>query len=276
MKFTKMHGLGNDFILVMQDQIQGMDLPALAITLCARQIHIGADGLIIIGRGSEADASMRIFNSDGSEAEMCGNGIRCFARYVYDQNIVRKKTMRVSTLAGIMEPVLHLENGQVAGITVNMQKPSFEKDKIPALMPGSPLSYKLSVLGREVEAASVLMGVPHTVVFVRGGDELSPETFGPLIEKHAFFPNKTNVNFVEILGRSDIRITTWERGAGLTLACGTGSCASAVIAAEKGLTQKNVNVFNKTGKLVIEYKETGEVFMTGPAEYVFFGETMPQ
>lgn len=274
MKITKMHGLGNDFILVLAEDIKGYDLPGLARVLCARRVNVGADGLIIVQSSSEADIRMRIFNSDGSEAEMCGNGIRCFARYVFDNGIVPKNEMTVSTLAGVMRPVLHFNGGQVSGVTVDMGSPEFQNEKIPVISDFPAISNRIEALGKEIEVSTILMGVPHTIVYVKDPEELDVRIFGPAIEAHSAFPQKTNVNFVQVLDRNTLRIETWERGAGLTLACGTGSCAAAVVSAVKGFIQKKVNVLTKTGKLVIEYKDTGKVLMTGPAEYVFTGEVL--
>ncbi len=266
-----MHGLGNDFILTTQKETKGASLPDLARRLCARRVNVGADGLVVICPSEKADIRMRIFNADGSEAEMCGNAIRCFARLVYDEGMVAKQDMAVSTLAGIVRPRLIIEDGRVTGVRVNMGKPVFENDKIPIISKYPAVQNRLEVLGRALDVPSVLMGVPHTVLFLAEKDDIDPSVFGPAIETHSAFPKKTNVNFARVLGRDSLRVTTWERGVGLTLACGTGACATAVIAAEKGLTQKKVNVFTQTGKLVIEYKDTGDVFMTGPAEYVFTG-----
>ncbi len=274
MKITKMHGLGNDFIMALAEDAKDYDLPGLARALCARRTNVGADGLIIAEPCSEADIRMRIFNSDGSEAEMCGNGIRCFARYVYDKGIVNRNQMSISTLAGIMKPLLLFENGQVSGVTVDMGSPVFENEKIPVVSRVPAISNSIEVLGRKIDVSTILMGVPHTIVYADGPEELDVLEFGPAIETHSAFPQKTNVNFVHVIDKNTLRIVTWERGAGLTLACGTGSCAAAVVSAIKGFTQKNVNVLTQTGKLVIEYKDTGEVLMTGPAEYVFAGEVL--
>lgn len=274
MRITKMHGLGNDFILASAEDTKDFDLPGLARVLCARRINIGADGLIIAEPCDSADIRMRIFNSDGSEAEMCGNGIRCFARYVFDNGIVPKSQMSISTMAGIMKPVLLFHNGQVSGVTVDMGCPEFQNEKIPVVSDLPAISNNIEVLGRKIDVSSILMGVPHTIVYVQAPEELDVRLFGPAIETHPAFPQKTNVNFVQILDKNTLRITTWERGAGLTLACGTGSCAAAVVSAIKEFTQKKVNVLTQTGKLVIEYKDTGEVLMTGPAEYVFTGDVL--
>jgi diaminopimelate epimerase len=275
MEITKMHGLGNDFIITTQSETEGFDLPALARRLCARRVNVGADGLIIVAPALDADIRMRIFNADGSEAEMCGNGIRCFARFVYDRKITDKKELTVSTLAGIMRPQLEMAGERVTGVKVDMGLPVFENEQIPVDAPLPAMSNRISVLGREIKLSTVLMGVPHTVVFTEEDDGLDPTAFGPAIETHPAFPKKTNVNFARVLSPDSIRITTWERGAGLTLACGTGACATAVVSSLKGFTQKKVNVFTQTGKLVIEYKDTGRVFMTGPAEYVFSGTAAP-
>ena len=274
MKITKMHGLGNDFILAAAEDTKGFDLPSLARALCARRINVGADGLIIAETCSGADIKMRIFNSDGSEAEMCGNGIRCFARYVYDNGIVPSTRMSISTLAGIMKPNLIIDNGQVSGVTVDMGCPEFENEKIPVVSEFPAISNEIEVLGRKIAVSTIRMGVPHTIVYVDDPKELDICTFGPAIETHSAFPQKTNVNFLQVLDQNTLRIETWERGAGLTLACGTGSCAAGVVSAIKGFTQKKVNVLTQTGKLVIEYKDTGGVLMTGPAEYVFTGDVL--
>lgn len=274
MNIYKMHGLGNDFILTTIEETAGYALPRLAKILCARHVNVGADGLIVAEACPDADIAMRIFNADGSEAEMCGNGIRCFARFVYDKKLVAKKEMCIRTLAGIMQPVLQFNGGQVTGVTVNMGKPVFEKEKIPIISDLPALYNTISALGRKIDISTVRMGVPHTIVFIKDENELDPELFGPAIEKHAAFPQKTNVNFVQVLGSASLQNQTWERGAGLTLACGTGSCAAAVVSCLKGYTQKKVNVLTKTGKLMIEYKDTGEVYMTGPAEYVFLGQAL--
>ncbi len=274
MKITKMHGLGNDFILTTAEETNGFDLPSLARALCARRVNVGADGLIIAEKCEGADIRMRIFNSDGSEAEMCGNGIRCFARYIYDNGIVQKSEMAIITLAGVMKPGLVFENGKVSAVSVDMGRPEFENEKIPVIAGRPAISNRIEVLGREMDVSTILMGVPHTIVYVNRPDEFDVCVYGPAIEKHSAFPQKTNVNFIQILDKNTLKIETWERGAGLTLACGTGSCAAAVVSAVKGFTQKNVNVLTQTGKLVIEYKDTGEVLMTGPAEYVFTGEVL--
>lgn len=271
MKITKMHGLGNDFILTEE---QPDDPSACAKALCARRISVGADGLILIGSSSQADIRMRIFNADGSEAEMCGNGIRCFARYVYDRHIVSSPTMTVQTNAGIMRPALILDDsGVVEGVRVDMGMPGFDAADIP-VDAEDPLTFNIPVAGRLLAASSVLMGVPHTVLFMGPISEEEILALGPQIEANPLFPKKTNVNFVEVVGPDTLRVRTWERGAARTMACGTGSCASAVVAYKKHLTGPKVTARLDAGELEIEVARDGRVYMTGPAAYVFDGETV--
>lgn len=265
MDFTKMHGLGNDFI-VMED-IQ-LDLASEAARLCPRRTSVGADGLIAVCPSQIADIRMRIFNADGSEAEMCGNGVRCFARYVYDRRIVSSPEMSVETLAGIMRPKVLLCDGKFEGVRVDMGRPVFDPALIPANVE-TPLEYVLDVDGRQLRMSSVLMGVPHAIVVGEGWSEEEICHLGPLIERHSVFPRKTNVNFVEITGPDTLRVRTWERGAGRTMACGTGSCAVAVAAYERGLVGASATVELEAGNLAIEISPNGTVFMTGPAAYVY-------
>lgn len=270
MKLTKMHGLGNDFIVWYDEQGNDKDFTELAKTLCHRQTGIGADGLLIVTPSTVADVKMRIINSDGSEAEMCGNGIRCFAKYAYDRQIIKTETFTVETLAGIMTPEITAEHGKAKLVKVNMGKPSFGSQAIPMNIDADKvLAYDLEVNGNTYTVASVLMGVPHTEVFVDDVTKVPLTTLGPAIEKHPLFPRGTNVNFVQIKDDKKIAVRTWERGAGATLACGTGSCASAVMAYEKGLTGRHVEVELYLGSLYIDYEQDGTVFMTGPATEVF-------
>jgi len=274
MKITKMHGLGNDFVILDGRETDGADYPALAQKLCARRLNVGADGLAVIENSRRADIRMRIFNADGSEAEMCGNASRCFAKYVYDRGIMPGKDITVETLAGIIRPELIIEDGVVRQVCVDMGKPSFDRADIPMTGGGDGLSEKIKIDGQEIEISSVLMGVPHTIVLCEDVDTVDFDRLGPAIETHPVFPKKTNVNFVSIVDKQTIRVRTWERGAGPTLACGTGSCASVVVLFTKGLANNKVKVLLKAGSLKIEYRPDGRVFMTGPAEYVFEGETL--
>ena len=275
MEFIKVHGLGNDFILLEQAAYEGRDLAKLAIRLCDRHTGIGADGLLLVaapGR-EDADIRMRIINQDGSEAEMCGNGIRCFARYVFEQGLVSGTEFRVETKAGVMVPHISAEGGRVKDVKIDMGKPALERQAIP--MDGSAgtvLAEKLVLEdGSSYAITSMFMGVPHTMVFVDSlGDELV-SSVGRRIEKNPVFPQGTNVNFVVIHGRSEIEVRTWERGAGATLACGTGCCASAVAACLNGYTDRNVTVQVQLGSLQIQYAADETVWMSGPAEIVYRG-----
>ena len=275
MLFSKMHGLGNDFIVIDARGKEDLDYNNLAKRMCHRYIGVGADGLLLVLDSDVADIRMRIINSDGSEAEMCGNGIRCFSKYVFERGIVKKDKFRVETLAGIIEPELILnEYGLVEKVKVNMGKPSLKRKDIP--MQGDPesdaINTSIEVDGKEYKITSLLMGVPHTVLFVDDVEKVDIYTLGPKIERHEAFPRKTNVNFVQVIDKNNIKVRTWERGAGATFACGTGSCASVIAANLNGLTERKANVHLYFGTLEIEWQEDGTVFMTGPAEEVFVGE----
>jgi diaminopimelate epimerase len=272
MKFQKMHGLGNDFILMDEIDPLKYDLSALAIKLCNRHQGIGADGIILILPSEIADVKMRIINSDGSEADMCGNGIRCFAKYVYDKQINTAKSFTIETGAGVMIPELIVEDGKVLFVKVNMGAPKLERSAIPMTgVAGNVINESLQITGKQYKITSLLMGVPHTIVFA---DHLSEEdliAIGKQIENHPSFPKRTNVNFVEVINDHEINVRTWERGAGRTLACGTGSCASAVASSLNNKTGKEVTVHLALGDLFIEWID-GIVYMTGSANHVFSGE----
>lgn len=275
MLFSKMHGLGNDFIVIDARGKEDIDYNSLAKRMCHRHIGVGADGILLVLDSKLADIRMRIINSDGSEAEMCGNGIRCFSKYVFERGIVKKDKFKVETLAGIIEPELILnEYGLVEKVKVNMGKPSFKRKDIP--MQGDPesdaINTSIEVDGKEYKITSLLMGVPHTVLFVDDVEKVDIYTLGPKIEKHEVFPRKTNVNFVQVIDKNNIKVRTWERGAGATYACGTGSCASVIASNLNSFTEKKVNVHLYFGTLEIEWQDDGTVFMTGPAEEVFVGE----
>lgn len=270
MKVTKMHGLGNDFIVFHDSQGATRDYTKLAQQLCDRHTGIGADGLVIVTDSDVADVRMRIVNADGSEAEMCGNGIRCFAKYAYEHGHITSEAFTIETLAGIMKPALTVENGIVTLVTVDMGKPSFASSHIPMNVDlPKVIDYTIDVDGTPTVVSSVLLGVPHTEVFVDDVTAVPLTTLGPKIETNPIFPRKTNVNFVQVVDNSHIKVRTWERGAGATLACGTGSCASAVMACEKGLTGREVDVELYRGTLHISYADDGTVYMTGPAAEVF-------
>ena len=272
MNFTKMHGLGNDFIILNQIDALQQDYGKLAQTLCDRNTGIGADGILLILPSKVADIKMRIFNIDGSEAEMCGNGIRCFAKYLYEHDILKKTTFTVETKAGIIKPSLQIVDQKVKQITIDMGQPILEREQIPMLGPKEKVIDEiLDVAGQEYRITSVLMGVPHTMLFVEDIKAIDPSVLGPKIEKHHKFPHHTNVNFVQVIDKHTIKVKTWERGAGATLACGTGCCASVVASYLNGFTEDIVDVQVKLGTLHIKYKPNESVQMTGPAIEVFSG-----
>jgi len=272
MKFQKMHGLGNDFILLDEIEPSKFDLKALAIRLCDRHQGIGADGVILILPSENADVKMRIINSDGSEANMCGNGIRCFAKYVYDNKINTAKSFTIETGAGVMIPELIVEDEKVSFVKVNMGAPILERHAIPMKgAAGKVINEPFQAGGEEYRITSLLMGVPHTIVFVDDLANTNIVTPGRQIEKNPVFPEGTNVNFVEVVNDKEIKVRTWERGAGSTLACGTGSCAAAVASFLNGKTGKKVTVHLTLGDLLVEWTEES-VYMTGTANHVFSGE----
>ena len=274
MDFVKMHGLGNDFVFIEDKTGQDKDYTALARAMCNRHTGIGADGLIVIVDSRVADVRMRIINSDGSEAEMCGNGIRCFAKYVYDSGIIEKKRFTVETPAGIMEPEITVgADNKAKLITINMGRPSFNRSEIPMEgADGRVLNEDLCVNGANWKITSLLMGVPHTVTYVDDVDTVDIEKIGPLFEKHEAFPKHTNINFAQQMDDRTVKVRTWERGAGATLACGTGSCSVAVASFLNGRTGREVDIQLPLGTLHIEYREEdGNVYMTGPAAVSFTG-----
>ncbi len=274
MDFVKMHGLGNDFVFIEDKTGQDKDYTALARAMCNRHTGIGADGLIVIVDSRVADVRMRIINSDGSEAEMCGNGIRCFAKYVYDSGIIEKKRFTVETPAGIMEPEITVgADNKAKLITINMGRPSFNRSEIPMEgADGRVLNEDLCVDGENWKITSLLMGVPHTVTYVDDVDTVDVEKIGPLFEKHEAFPKHTNINFAQQMDDRTVKVRTWERGAGATLACGTGSCSVAVASFLNGRTGREVDIQLPLGILHIEYREEdGNVYMTGPAAVSFTG-----
>lgn len=274
MDFVKMHGLGNDFVFIEDKTGQDKDYTVLARAMCNRHTGIGADGLIVIVDSRVADVRMRIINSDGSEAEMCGNGIRCFAKYVYDSGIIEKKQFTVETPAGIMEPEITVgADNKAELITINMGRPSFNRSEIPMEgTDGRVLNEDLGVDGENWKITSLLMGVPHTVTYVDDVDSVDIEKIGPLFEKHEAFPKHTNINFAQQMDDRTVKVRTWERGAGATLACGTGSCSVAVASFLNGRTGREVDIQLPLGTLHIEYREEdGNVYMTGPAVVSFTG-----
>nr|WP_258359486.1 diaminopimelate epimerase [Moorella sulfitireducens] len=270
-----MHGLGNDFILVnaLEENLPG-DLAGLARQACNRRFGIGADGLILVLTSEVADIRMRIFNPDGSEPEMCGNGIRCFARYAYEAGLVREPEIRVETLAGIIKPRLILKDGKVAGVRVDMGEPRLERELIPMAGEGSPVvDEPVPVDGITWRGTCVSMGNPHCVFFVANVAGAPVTEVGPAVENHPLFPRRTNVEFIEVMNRGELKMRVWERGAGETLACGTGACAAAVAGVLTGRSNREVTVHLAAGDLQIEWsQENNHVYMTGPAVEVFRGD----
>jgi diaminopimelate epimerase len=268
--FTKMHGLGNDFILIdcrrQALSEDGKELGSLSRKICHRRFGIGADQVLLLSDSEKADFSMRIFNADGSEVEMCGNGIRCIARYVWDRRLSRKRVLEVETAAGIIKP-------ERAGdmVRVDMGIPVLDGRKIPVRLDGVVRDFPLRILDRKFSITCVSMGNPHAVIFIEDVAGLDVAKYGPVIERHELFPRRVNVEFVQVLSSRAVRMRVWERGAGETMACGTGASAAAVAANLNGHTGRKVKVRLLGGDLHIELHKNNHVYMTGPAVEVFQG-----
>jgi len=271
MKFTKMEGLGNDYIYVnaIVEDIEERELPTLARKASDRHFGVGGDGLVLIMGSDRADFRMKMLNSDGSEAEMCGNAIRCVAKYVFEKGLTDKRELAVETLAGVIKPTI-LDDGL---IKVDMGEPILNGKDIPSLVDKEPVVGEgIEIDGRVITFTLVSMGNPHAVTFV---DDLhfSIADIGRKVETHPLFPNKINTEFIEVVDRGEVNLRVWERGAGETMACGTGACAAVVAACLNDLTERVVTVHLLGGDLTIEWDETSNrVFMTGPAKFVFEGE----
>ncbi len=273
LNFIKMHGLGNDFVLV-DGRKEIIENPgSVCRRICDRHTGVGADGFIIVLPSDRADIRMRYFNSDGSEGEMCGNGIRCFARFVVEQRIVKDTDFTVETLGGIMKPAVVMDSdGSIKSVVVDMGEPVFDPGRIPVNHVGDNfLEIPVDVGGECTRMSAVLMGVPHTVVFTDHIDRVNVEGLGMKVERHALFPAGTNVDFVQVWDRGRIKVRTWERGAGKTLACGTGCCAAVVVSSLLGKTDRKVKVELPLGSLLIEWRQNGHVYMEGPAEIICSG-----
>jgi diaminopimelate epimerase len=276
MRFTKMHGIGNDYIYVNCFDVPFPSDPAsLARKMTDRHFGIGGDGLILIcPSDSGADARMRMYNADGSEAEMCGNGLRCVAKYVYDYGIKRSETLRIQTGRGTLAIDLETSGGKVDRVRVNMGQPILEGTKIPTKLSGNPpLDVPLAVEGRTMQVTCVSMGNPHCVTYVEQASDELVLGLGPKIERSPMFPARTNVEFIEVLSPREVRQRTWERGSGETLACGTGASAVCVAGVLTGRTERRIVNHLRGGDLELEWRESdGCVYMTGPATEVFTGE----
>jgi diaminopimelate epimerase len=276
MQFTKMEGAGNDYVYVdcFRNPSLPADLPELARQMSDRHFGVGGDGLILIRPSTIADARMQMFNADGSEAEMCGNGIRCVAKYVYDHGLVTQDSMVIETGNGPLAIDVQVQNGKVGGVRVDMGEPILEAAEIPTLLPGTPVVKQIvSAGGREFEATCVSMGNPHCVIFVDRADDDLVLGVGPELEIHEAFPQKVNVEFVEVISRAEVRQRTWERGSGETWACGTGASAVCVAGVLAGLTDQRILNHLRGGDLDLCWdEESNHVYMTGPAREVFSGE----
>ncbi|MCD8037365.1 MAG: diaminopimelate epimerase [Clostridiales bacterium] len=273
--FTKMHGIGNDYVYVncMEKELEKPE--EISIAVSPRHFSVGSDGLIMICASDKADAKMRIFNADGSEAKMCGNGIRCVGKYIYDKGIVDKSKTEVTvdTLSGIKTLKLNVADGKVESVCVDMGKAILEPEKIPVLAPDIMISKPVMVDGKEYKLTAVSMGNPHAVCFVDDVDSLDLEKIGPDFENLSIFPDRVNTEFVRVIDDKTLQMRVWERGSGETFACGTGTCATVVAACLNGICKQDtdVTVHLIGGDLVIRYCSDGTVFMTGPAAIAYEG-----
>ena len=274
MRFTKMHGCGNDYIYVncLEEVIENRSLAALRLS--DRHFGIGSDGMICIDSSDVADFKMDMYNADGSQGKMCGNGIRCVGKYVYDYGLTEKTCITVETLGGIKTLELSVSDGKVSSVRVCMGSPDFYSKNIPVLCASEKaLNIPVEVCGNIYTATCVSMGNPHAVVFVDEVDGIELEKIGPLFENHSMFPERINTEFVQVLENGDLKMRVWERGSGETLACGTGTCAALAASYVCGCTSRAANVYVRGGVLSIEWSsEDDMIYMTGPAEIVFEGE----
>lgn len=274
MKFTKMNGIGNDYVYINCFEEKVEDPEALAIKVSDRHFGVGSDGLILIRPSRVADFQMDMYNADGSRGEMCGNGIRCVGKYVYDYGLTDKTEITVDTLAGIKTLQLTVKDGKTVLVRVDMGAPVLDADRIPVIAEESPvINAPIEVLGQEYRMTCVSMGNPHAVVFVDNVKDFDLLKIGPHFENHPCFPKRVNTEFVEVLDRQTANMRVWERGSGETLACGTGTCATVVACVLNGLTDDRVTVHLLGGDLFIEWdRKENRIYMTGPAATVFDGE----
>lgn len=274
MKFTKMQGLGNDYVYVNCVEKKLENASQIAIAVSDRHYGIGSDGLILINSSEVADFEMEMYNADGSRGEMCGNGIRCVGKYVYDYGLTDKTHVTIETLAGIKYLDLQVENGKVKQVRVNMGSPLLKPEEIPIALEGEiVIDVPISINDTVYRMTGVGMGNPHTVVFLDDIEQMKIEEIGPKFENHSYFPNRVNTEFVKVIDRTHVKMRVWERGSGETLACGTGACAVAVACILNGLTEEDVTVSLLGGDLQIQWeRKENIVYMTGPAEVVFEGE----
>lgn len=273
MKFTKMQGIGNDYVYINCFEEKVVNPAELSVRLSDRHFGIGGDGIILIEPSQTADCRMDIYNADGSQAMMCGNGIRCVGKYVYERGIARKQTLRIDTMSGIKTLQLGIKNEKVTSVTVDMGEPELSPGKIPVSLSGDRVVDRgLELEGSEYRVTCVSMGNPHCVLFVDDVKLFPIEVVGPKLEKHSVFPNRANIEFIHVVGQNEIEMRVWERGSGETWACGTGACASVAACVLNGKTERDVLVHLRGGNLSVRWDETtGHIFMQGPAEFVFDG-----
>lgn len=281
MMFFKMQGLGNDYVYI--DCINGkepIDIKNLTRKLSNRHFGVGSDGLILLCKSKVADLKMRMFNSDGSEAQMCGNGIRCVAKLAYELGLICEEITTIETLSGIKTLKLNIVKGKVKTVEVDMGAPILEATKIPvsssAKIEDKKVKAEVKVKNRKIELTCVSMGNPHAVTFVNDIKNFKVAEYGPILENADIFPEKANIEFVEVVDKNNIKMRVWERGSGETLACGTGACSSVVASSLNGYTERKVNVQLLGGNLEIEWKPNNHVHMTGPAVTVFKGEWLDE
>lgn len=272
-KFTKMEGCGNDYIYINGFEEDILDINKLAIEMSERHFGVGSDGLVMILPADNADFTMRMFNSDGSESEMCGNAIRCVGKYVYDRKMTDKTTVSINTLAGIKVLELHLKDGVVDTVTVDMGEPILEADLIPVVSNKKPVvGETITALDKTFDFTCVSMGNPHAVTFIENTDLFEVEKYGSVLEVDDHFPRKANIEFAQVISKDYMKMRVWERGAGETWACGTGTCATVVAGVLNGLCDRKTTVKLLGGELFIEWnEENNHVYMTGPARFSFDG-----
>ena len=274
MRFTKMQGIGNDFVLVNCFEEDVADPSRLAIQMCRAHFGVGADGLVLLEPADGADAGMRIFNSDGSESEMCGNVARCIGRYMFERGLTDKKELSLLTKGGIRQMWLTTDEDTVVNVRVDMGSPELSPRLIPVDLPGEMvLRHRLQMMGQTLFLTCVNMGNPHAVIFVRDPEVIDLPVLGPMIEHHPLFPRRVNVEFVRAINREVLQMRVWERGAGETLACGTGACAALVAGVLTGMCDRSVQMKLPGGNLQLQWNASdNHVYMSGPAEFVFDGE----
>ncbi len=272
LSFTKMHGISNDYVYVNAFATTVPDPPTVAQKVSDRRTGIGGDGLILICPSDKADARMEMYNADGSRGAMCGNGIRCVGKYLYDHGLARNNPLRVDTDSGVKTLFLEVHGGKVSRVTVDMGEPILDGPRIPVAVTGQMIDQSLEVAGQSYRVTCVSMGNPHCVTFVETVEPLELEKIGPKFEHHALFPQRVNTEFIQVVSPTELNMRVWERGSGETWACGTGACAAAVAAVLTNKASRRVTIHLRGGDLEIEWRaEDNHVYMTGPAEEVFAG-----